>query len=451
MTQVGTPKHPRLRVTIRGAELNAAMKKTITTVLNRLLGLQLDLAPFYRFARNHPPLHALARQFRGMKPPRFTGAFEGIINAIVCQQLTLTVGIRLLNQIAATYGATMQVDGTTVHAFPQPRELASTSPTRLRKMGLSWHKSRAMIELAQFVVAGRLDPETIANLPDQEALERLQNVRGVGRWTAQYVLLRGLGRTHLFPGDDVGARNNLRAWLNLAEPLDYAGVQRTLEPWKGYGGLIYFHLLFWAAWPKPAIFNPMAARSPTSRSAFARLILTGNTSKCNGQPVPAVDADDGHGQVHHFLFGELPPYPQVQFFRHMVIGKEGDGLGPFQSRPLPRVKKRCLFPSRKQVQPLLAFTTGSGIFGVHINTKCATVDLRSPQADQLQQRLFQPAVPHKILHAPHRLIGLGHYRFVRQPAFHNHILQVVKGAHPLPSYHAMSGAANTPRDTHKSQ
>ena len=178
-----------------------------------------------------------------MKPPRFTGAFEGIINANACQQLTLTVGIRLLNQIAATCGATMQVDGTTVHAFPQPRELASTSPTRLRKMGLSRHKSRAMIELAQFVVAGRLGPETIANLPDQEALERLQNVRGVGRWTAQYVLLRGLGRTHLFPGDDVGARNNLRAWLNLAEPLDYAGVQRTLEPWKGYGGLIYFHLL----------------------------------------------------------------------------------------------------------------------------------------------------------------------------------------------------------------
>ncbi len=102
VAQVGTPKHPRLRVTIRGAELNVAMKKTITTALNRLLGLQLDLAPFYRFARDHPPLHDLARQFRGMKPPRFTSAFEGIINAIACQQLTLTVGIRLLNQIAAT-------------------------------------------------------------------------------------------------------------------------------------------------------------------------------------------------------------------------------------------------------------------------------------------------------------------------------------------------------------
>ena len=100
-----------------------------------------------------------------------------------------------------------------------------------------------MIELAQSIVAGRFDPESLVDLPDQEAVERLRNVRGVGRWITQYVLLRGLGRTHLFPGDDVGARNNLRTWLNLTEPLDYAGVQRTLEPWKGYGGLIYFHLL----------------------------------------------------------------------------------------------------------------------------------------------------------------------------------------------------------------
>jgi hypothetical protein len=65
----------------------------------------------------------------------------------------------------------------------------------------------------------------------------------VGRWTAEYVLLRGLGRTNIFPGDDVGARNNLQRWLHLAGPLDYAGVRRTLARWQRFGGLIYFHLL----------------------------------------------------------------------------------------------------------------------------------------------------------------------------------------------------------------
>jgi DNA-3-methyladenine glycosylase II len=55
--------------------------------------------------------------------------------------------------------------------------------------------------------------------------------------------MRGLGRLHVFPGDDVGARNNLHRWLGLAGPLDYDGVRRALAPWSPYGGLVYFHLL----------------------------------------------------------------------------------------------------------------------------------------------------------------------------------------------------------------
>jgi DNA-3-methyladenine glycosylase II len=65
----------------------------------------------------------------------------------------------------------------------------------------------------------------------------------VGRWTGEYVLLRGLGRLHVFPGEDVGARNNLRRWLGLTGALDYDGVRRVLTPWTPYAGLIYFHLL----------------------------------------------------------------------------------------------------------------------------------------------------------------------------------------------------------------
>jgi DNA-3-methyladenine glycosylase II len=65
----------------------------------------------------------------------------------------------------------------------------------------------------------------------------------VGRWTAEYALLRGLGRIHIFPGDDVGVRTRLQDWMKVARPLDYEGVQRLLNRWKPYGGLIYFHLL----------------------------------------------------------------------------------------------------------------------------------------------------------------------------------------------------------------
>ena len=86
-------------------------------------------------------------------------------------------------------------------------------------------------------------PGTLASETDDDALDHLSRLRGVGRWTAEYVLLRGLGRMHIFPGDDFGARNNLLRWLGLTGPLDYEGVRRTLNPWIAYGGLIYFHLL----------------------------------------------------------------------------------------------------------------------------------------------------------------------------------------------------------------
>jgi DNA-3-methyladenine glycosylase II len=100
-----------------------------------------------------------------------------------------------------------------------------------------------MIDLARSITDGRYDPDGLAGLTDEEAVEHLRGQRGVGRWTAEYVLLRGLWRTNIFPGDDVGARNNLRQWLHLAAPLDYECVRRTLARWRRFGGLIYFHLL----------------------------------------------------------------------------------------------------------------------------------------------------------------------------------------------------------------
>ena len=80
-------------------------------------------------------------------------------------------------------------------------------------------------------------------MDNQECLERLDAIPGVGRWTAEYVLLRGLGRIEVFPGDDVGARNNLERWLGLRSKLDYDGVRHVLSKWKCFSGLIFFHLL----------------------------------------------------------------------------------------------------------------------------------------------------------------------------------------------------------------
>ncbi|HEY6243433.1 MAG TPA: hypothetical protein VIX17_05790 [Pyrinomonadaceae bacterium] len=235
-----TQEKARLDITITGTNLDTAGKQETTTALERLLGIRHDLSNFYKFASRHPRLNNLATQFRGLKAPRFASVFEGVVNGISCQQLSLTVGIIILNRLAERCGLSF---GPAMYAFPRPEDVARLNESDLRMLGYSGNKARALIELSESIVEGRLDLRELERLDNQECFERLVTLRGVGRWTAEYVLLRGLGRTDVFPGDDVGARKNLERWLRLRKKLDYDRVQRVLSKWKGYGGLIFLHLL----------------------------------------------------------------------------------------------------------------------------------------------------------------------------------------------------------------
>lgn len=113
----------------------------------------------------------------------------------------------------------------------------------LQALGFSRAKSLAIGEIAIAAARGELEHETLANLDDAAACTRLEELRGVGRWTAEYVLLRGCGRLNIFPGDDVGARNNLQKWLRRKRPLDYKSTKKLLQRWQPYAGLVYLHLL----------------------------------------------------------------------------------------------------------------------------------------------------------------------------------------------------------------
>jgi DNA-3-methyladenine glycosylase II len=116
-------------------------------------------------------------------------------------------------------------------------------PEDYQAIGFSRQKVRALLGVARAIASHKLDLESIEGEDDSVVRARLLELRGVGRWTSEYVLLRGLGRLHVFPGDDVGAQKRLARWIGRARPLDYAGVARTVERWQPYAGLVYFHLL----------------------------------------------------------------------------------------------------------------------------------------------------------------------------------------------------------------
>ncbi|GAB1456866.1 DNA-3-methyladenine glycosylase [Spirochaetota bacterium] len=247
VTQPGSPETALLEVSLYGVKASAAIEARVTADLERLLGIHSNLEAFYRFAEGHPRLESLVAPFRGAKPPRFLSLFETLNNAIACQQLSLTVGIILLNRLSQAYGPLYRNDASTLtgtcNAFPRPQDMAGADLEELRSMGFSRKKGQYLCSLSGSMLEGQVDLDEIATLNDTDAIEHLCRIHGVGRWTAEYFLLRGLGRTHIFPGDDVGARNNLQHWLDLPQRLDYQGVKRALSGCEDYGGLIYFHLL----------------------------------------------------------------------------------------------------------------------------------------------------------------------------------------------------------------
>lgn len=243
VSQRQADSHPELLVNVWSPAPVAQVSSRISEALQRMLGLQVDVTGFYTLAEKDHLLSPLAQRFLGLKPPRFPSLFEALLNGFACQQVSLDVGIMLLNRLTVTYGIPFDDGQAKFFAFPEPEALATASVERIRTLGFSHQKARAITELATALVNNQRDFSLLEAMNDEEAKTYLSSIRGVGRWTAEYVLLRGLGRLDTFPGDDVGAQRNLQRLLHLEEKPLYEKVRELISPWHPYAGFVYFHLL----------------------------------------------------------------------------------------------------------------------------------------------------------------------------------------------------------------
>jgi DNA-3-methyladenine glycosylase II len=223
-----------------------ALRPEVGAIVTSMLGLDRDLSDFYRLARGDAHLRELAERLRGMKPVRYATVFEAFANAVAGQLVSLSAGMHVLNRLAEAFGIIGGVNqgAPPIRSFPPAAAIVRSNPDALRALGLSRQKGEYLIGLAKLAIDPK-DPDftSIASLDDDDASARLSKIRGVGRWTAEYVMLRGFGRINIFPGDDVGGRNKLFEWLGMGDAPTYDSVGRMLERWHPYGGLIYLHLI----------------------------------------------------------------------------------------------------------------------------------------------------------------------------------------------------------------
>jgi DNA-3-methyladenine glycosylase II len=242
--QTEAPTRPEIEVVASGPGATQSNRRAIEAAVIRILGVDIELRDFYRVASADPALAAMAERLRGMKPVRFPTNFEAFTNAVACQLLSLTAGMHIVNRVAAKYGRACETDGGAITSFAEPQALLDADIEELRALGLSRSKARYLVGLAALAADPHdRDFAAIEALDDEAAVIALRKLSGVGRWTAEYVLLRGFGRFNIFPGDDVGGVNRLREWLGIRRAMDYDAVRRRVARWHPWGGFVYFHLL----------------------------------------------------------------------------------------------------------------------------------------------------------------------------------------------------------------
>ncbi len=225
-------------------------------------GLEYDWGAALRsLRRQDPPLTKLIGRLRGqrMEIGAMQDPFESLFRAIVYQQLSGKAASTILGRVQALFGG---------GRFPSPDELLAADPVRLRGAGLSGSKEKALRDLASKALAGVVPSlAQLHRLRDEEIIERLTSVWGVGKWSVEMMLMFRLGRPDVLPVDDLGVRKGFGICFGLGRPGTAAELTAHAERWRPYRAVGSW--LMWRAvdmkdgWRLPPKWVTRRAAEPT--------------------------------------------------------------------------------------------------------------------------------------------------------------------------------------------
>ena len=232
---LGDVDAPLLEVEIAAPSLDDDALASARRQVEWVFQTNVDLAPFYRMAEDDPFLAPLTAMHRGFRVPQGTSVLEGLVNAILGQQISGQVARAVRTAVMEAYGVT--IDGVEYRAFPTPQALAAAGVEDLRARKLSWRKAEYVWDIASKEAAGEIDLEGLFHRSDDEVVETLTRLRGVGVWTAHWLMVRTLGRTEGFPHGDLAIQRTLGDVVNdgvrmtAEEALEYS---RRWSPFRTY-------------------------------------------------------------------------------------------------------------------------------------------------------------------------------------------------------------------------
>ncbi|WP_281272377.1 DNA-3-methyladenine glycosylase family protein [Paenibacillus sambharensis] len=179
-----------------------------------------------------------------MHLPGIPDLFEALCWGIIGQQINLTYAHTLKRRIVEQYGRSAAAGGELYWAFPTPETIAALSVPELKELGISGRKAEYLIDTARMLAEGRLSKKLLQEAGDLKKAEAiLVSIRGIGPWTANYVLMRCLKLPSAFPADDVGLHNAIKLLTGMDRKPTRQEVLKLAEPWKGWES--YATLYLW--------------------------------------------------------------------------------------------------------------------------------------------------------------------------------------------------------------
>jgi len=244
INSLGSIWDPKLSVTLRSdKEVSGREKARVKEIVRWLFDLNYDLKPFYEHVINDKVMARLTRELRGLKSPATVTVFEALFDSIVEQQISLHVAHGLERNVIQSFGDRLKLGSEVYYAYPTPQNLVSATVEELRKCGLSQRKAEYLKNVSRLIVEGELDLEGLKDCTDRDAIiNTLDRIRGVGVWTTELTMVRGM-RKDALPADDLGLRRVISRYYCDDKRITSREARVIAEKWGIWKGLAAFYLI----------------------------------------------------------------------------------------------------------------------------------------------------------------------------------------------------------------
>ena len=205
--------------------------------------LDRDLTPFHEMAQQDRLLATLVHHHRGLRLLKIHDLFQALCWAVLGQQINVAFAYTLYRRFVEAFGESYVWNSQTYWLFPTADTVAGLSANSLRALQITGRKSEYIIGIAGALASGEISKTSlVANEDYTQARRTLLRIRGVGPWTASYVLMRCLGDPGAFPIEDIGLHNAIRLQLGRETKPALEEIRRMAESWTNWQAYAAFYL-----------------------------------------------------------------------------------------------------------------------------------------------------------------------------------------------------------------